>query len=280
MNFITPFYGFYECCSTVSRPQNHNKETVFCYLLVLRSSWFSFNQFRKNEKLKTLVMNLEWLMKYCQDWSIYSVFIYNSFTFNSFLTFLLLLIFIYVVLRFKLAFGHLCGKIEELYMPGQTSLTCFGAKVGETAGLGKFYLLICCIPYTCCFFRFDASLLRLFVIYDSVFFFIWLSYCKGLVLLSTFRYSDKVYLFIRPLNYCSLHKTHFALQHWQPYFFHDYSYQEYSLFFRLLLFILVHSLFLSLSAKYVNLIFWLEVFVAFNDQSLSTMYRYTTTESL
>ena len=138
MNFITSFYGFYGCCSTVSRPQSHNEETVFCYLLVLRSSWYSFNQFRKNERLKILVMNLEWLMKYCQDGSIYSVFIYNSFTFNSFLTFLLLLIFIYAVLRFKLALGHLCEKIEKLYMSGQTSLTCFGAKVGETADLGNF----------------------------------------------------------------------------------------------------------------------------------------------
>ena len=35
-------------------------------------------------------------MKYCQEWSIYLVYIYNSFNFNSFLTFLLPLTFTYV----------------------------------------------------------------------------------------------------------------------------------------------------------------------------------------
>ena len=61
-------------------------------------------------------MILTLLMKYCQEWSIYLVYIYNSFIFNSFLTFLLPLTFIYVFIRFKLVLRHLCGMIRELYM--------------------------------------------------------------------------------------------------------------------------------------------------------------------
>ena len=95
------------------------------YHSVLRSSWYSFNRPRKDERLKTFVIILiTLLMKYCQDWSMYLVFIYNGFVFNLFFNFLLLLTFIYVVLRFKLVLGYFCGRIEELYMSGKTSLAC------------------------------------------------------------------------------------------------------------------------------------------------------------
>ena len=42
----------------------------------------------------------------------YLVYIYNSFILNVFLTFLLFLTFIYVVIRFKLVFGHLCRRVQ------------------------------------------------------------------------------------------------------------------------------------------------------------------------
>ena len=48
------------------------------------------------------------------------VYIYNSFILNVFLTFVTLLLFIYVVIRFKLVLGHLSGKIKELCMSGKT----------------------------------------------------------------------------------------------------------------------------------------------------------------
>ena len=51
------------------------------------------------------------------------------------------------------------------------------------------------------------------------------------------------------LKYCPLNKTYFALQYWQSYFFHDYSYQEYG-FFSVLL-----------AVKYNNLILRLKVYM-------------------
>ena len=48
------------------------------------------------------------------------VSIYNSFILNVLLTFFTFLTFIYVFIRFKLVFGHLCGRIKELYMSGKT----------------------------------------------------------------------------------------------------------------------------------------------------------------
>ena len=70
----------------------------------------------------TFVMILTLLMKYCQEWSIYLVYIYNSFVFNSFLTFLLSLTFVYVLRRFKLVLRHFRGMIKELYRSGNTFL--------------------------------------------------------------------------------------------------------------------------------------------------------------
>ena len=54
------------------------------------------------------------------------------------------------------------------------------------------------------------------------------------------------------LKCCTFHKTHFALHYWQPYIFHDFSYQEYSYLDLLVV-------------EYVNLTLWLKVYVAFND---------------
>ena len=48
----------------------------------------------------------------------YLDYIYNSFIFNLFLTFMML--FTYVVIRFNLVLGHLYGRIEEPYMSGKT----------------------------------------------------------------------------------------------------------------------------------------------------------------
>ena len=56
-------------------------------------------------------------MKYCQEWSIYLVYIYNIFIFNLFLTFLFPLTFFYVFIKFKLVLRYLCGRIEELPYP-------------------------------------------------------------------------------------------------------------------------------------------------------------------
>ena len=65
------------------------------------------------------VMILTW-MKYCEEQSIYLVYIYNSFFLNVLLTFFYFLRFIYEVIRFKLVLGYLCGKIQELYLSGKT----------------------------------------------------------------------------------------------------------------------------------------------------------------
>ena len=58
-------------------------------------------------------MFLTLLMKYCQEWSMYLVYIYNSFLFNQFLTILLLLTFIYMLIRFKLVLGHCMGGLRS-----------------------------------------------------------------------------------------------------------------------------------------------------------------------
>ena len=52
------------------------------------------------------------LMKYCEEQSMYLVYLNNSFILNVFLNFLLSLTFIYVVIRFKLVLGHLCERIK------------------------------------------------------------------------------------------------------------------------------------------------------------------------
>ena len=65
----------------------------------------------------------------------YVVYNYNSFIFNLFFACLLLLTFIYVLIMFLLVRGHLCGRIEELYMSGMTSLTSSSAKSGKAVSL-------------------------------------------------------------------------------------------------------------------------------------------------
>ena len=102
----------------------------------------------------------------------YLVFIYNSFIFKLFLSFLLLLTFSCVVLEFKLVLGHLCWRIEELYMSGLTSLHWQAEEPKLAKQFGEFLLVTYC-KYML-FFRFDASPKKLFVSYDYVLFFIWL----------------------------------------------------------------------------------------------------------
>ena len=108
----------------------------------------------------TFVMILILLMKYCREWSIYLVYIYNSFIFNSFLTFLLPLTFIYMFIRFKLVLRHLCGMIRELYMSVKPFLPWHAEKPNVTRQLvwrifSSWFVTYCI--YICCFFRFDAS---------------------------------------------------------------------------------------------------------------------------
>ena len=111
-------------------------------------------------------MILTLLMKYCQEWSIYLVYIYNSFILSLFLTFLLPLTFIYVFVRFKLVLRHLCGTIKELYMSGKTFLPWHAEEPNVakqlvwrilTSWSGTYYICICCS------FRFDASPKKLLV---------------------------------------------------------------------------------------------------------------------
>ena len=87
------------------------------------------------------------------------------------------------------------------------------------------FWLICYILYIC-FFLFDASTMKVFASFHyHVSFF--LSGCCGSS--GIFRYQDKIYLKVNHclLKYCTLHKTHFVLQNWQPYFLHGHNYQEY-----------------------------------------------------
>ena len=111
-------------------------------------------------------MILTLLIKYCQEWSICLVCIYNSFILNSFLTFLLPLIFIYVLIRFKLILKDLCRTIKELYMSGKTFLPWHAEEPNVakqlvwrifTSWFGTYCICICCS------FRFDASPKKLLV---------------------------------------------------------------------------------------------------------------------
>ena len=94
------------------------------------------------------------------------VYSYNSCIPNSFLTFLLLLTFIYVLIRSKLALRHLCETIKELYMSGKTFLPWHAEEPNVakqlvwrifTSWFGTYCICICC------FFRFDASPKKLLV---------------------------------------------------------------------------------------------------------------------
>ena len=105
------------------------------------------------------------MMRYCQEWSIYSVYIYNVFILNSFLTFLLPLTFIYVH-KFKLVLRHLCGTIKELHMSEKTFLPWHAEEPNVakqlvwrifTCWFGTYYICICCS------FRFNASSKKLLV---------------------------------------------------------------------------------------------------------------------
>ena len=122
--------------------------------------WIKLHWCQSNFMILTL------LMKYCQEWSFYLAYIYNSFIFNSFLTFLFPLTFICVFIRFKLVLGHLRGRIEELYMSGKTFFSWHAEEPNVakqlvwrifTSRSGTY-----CI-YICCFFRFDASPKKFFV---------------------------------------------------------------------------------------------------------------------
>ena len=107
------------------------------------------------------------------------------------------------------------------------SLTCWWAECGETVSLKNHYKQIWYILHLyMLFFRFDASPKKLLLhgCYG-----ISGKYCKQYQYFWVFldiqiKYSWKSIISL--LKYCTLHKTHLALQYWQPYFFHDFSYQE------------------------------------------------------
>ena len=96
---------------------------------------------------KMLIVMILTLMKYYDEQSIYLIYIYHSFILNVFLTFFTFLTFIFVVIRFKLVLGHLCQRIEELYMT--VTLTCWRAKYGKTvqriftSWFGTYFIYIC-----------------------------------------------------------------------------------------------------------------------------------------
>ena len=113
------------------------------------------------------------------------------------------------------------------------------------------------------FFRFDARHKKLLVRFHSqVLFF----FCLAAMIFSVntaniqyfwvfldiqINYNWKSIISL--LKYCTLQKTHFALQCWQPYFFMTTPTRN-TVYF---------SYFLAV--KYVSLILWLKVYVAFND---------------
>ena len=118
--------------------------------------------------------------------------------------------------------------------------------------LENLYWLIWYIPYLyMLFFRFDASTKKLFASFDYQVLFFGMAAMAVQVIIANIQY---LWLFldiqikyswkaiISLLKYCTLHETHFALQYWQPYFFHDYSYQAYFYFSYLL------------AVKYVNFV--------------------------
>ena len=106
--------------------------------------------------------------------------------------------------------------------------------------------------YICCSFKSDASLKKLFLLgcYGILG-----KYCKHYQYFWVYldiQINYRWKLIISVLKYCTLYKTHLVLQYWQPYLFHDFSYNEYS--------------FLDLLAsKYVDLTLLLKVYVTFND---------------
>ena len=96
-----------------------NFHVVFCHF----SRVFPPHKSISIVKPSHLCQRIFWLntlrmMKYCREWNMYLVCIYNSFIFSLFLLFLLLLTFVYVFIRFKLILEHLCGSIKELCLLG------------------------------------------------------------------------------------------------------------------------------------------------------------------
>ena len=135
-----------------------------------------------------LIVMILTLMKYYDEQSIYLIYIYHSFILNVFLTFFTFLTFIFVVIRFKLVLGHLCQRIEELYMT--VTLTCWRAKYGKTvqriftSWFGTYFIYIC-------FFLFDASAKKLFVSYYHV-----LLFCLAAVIVQINTENNIQYLWL------------------------------------------------------------------------------------
>ena len=149
------------------------------------------------------------LRKYCQEWSIYLVYIYHSFIFNSFLTFLLPLTFIYMFLRFKLLLRNLCGMIKELYMSGKTFIPWHAEEQYVAKPLiwriFTSWYDTCC-TYICCFFRFYASSKELFVSFHYHVLFV----CLAPIVFKVNKNKNSVFLNIFMVS--KLRKTHFTLQ--------------------------------------------------------------------
>ena len=62
------------------------------------------------------------------------VYIYNTFSLNVFLIFLLFLKLFYAVIRFQLVLGHLRERMKELYMSGKTCQRHAGLDMLKTDG--------------------------------------------------------------------------------------------------------------------------------------------------
>ena len=101
----------------------------------------------------------------------YLVYIYNSFIFNLFFTFLL---FWHLFIRFKLGHGHLFGRIKELYMSGKTcwrhaDLDMPKRQIWQNSSENLYWLIWYILYLYMLFFRFDASTKKLFVSFHICF---------------------------------------------------------------------------------------------------------------
>ena len=162
----------------------------------------------------------------------YVVYTYSSFIFNLFLPFFYFLCHLFVFIRFTLVLGHLCGRIEELYMSGITNvLDMLKSQMWRNSYFEESLLAdLAHAVFIYAIFRFDANPKKPFLLgcYG-----ISGKYCKKCQYFWVFldiQIKDSWKSIISLLKYCTLRKAHFELQYWQPYFFHDFSYQGHDFF--------------------------------------------------
>ena len=120
---------------------------------------------------------------------------------------------------------------QERQAKDMLTLTCWRAKYGETVQrIFTSQFATSCIYL---FFLCDAGIKKLCV--SLSYHVLLVNAANNIQYMIALRYPDKILLKVNHylLKYCTLHKTHFALQYWQPHFFRGHCYQEYWFIFQI-----------------------------------------------